>query len=195
MASRLAVDQQVLDGVILLLILKEGFEWLEKKLSYLCGYLQAANQLRAQDLYVEEWQQEVRDIVEHKADEFIRLCCPRGKGRTGKNIPSNHTGMRSLPSQHSSSSTRMALHYFPLATPEPRLLCKKAIHLVYATDKMDAISFFSGVRRPFVSSNNLSYPSADSSERLRCRFILNSLEQRHTVPYNMVRLIGTVDKT
>ncbi|XP_057859485.2 uncharacterized protein LOC131068323 isoform X5 [Cryptomeria japonica] len=94
MASRLAVDQQVLDGVILLLILKEGFEWLEKKLSYLCGYLQAANQLRAQDLYVEEWQQEVRDIVEHKADEFIRLCCPRGKGRTGKNIPSNHTGMR-----------------------------------------------------------------------------------------------------
>ncbi|XP_057859484.1 uncharacterized protein LOC131068323 isoform X4 [Cryptomeria japonica] len=91
-----------------------------------------------------------------------------------------------------------------LCTPQTKYHTSYPIHaagrvkhtiLLDSVRQMDAISFFSGVRRPFVSSNNLSYPSADSSERLRCRFILNSLEQRHTVPYNMVRLIGTVDKT
>ncbi|GLJ54556.1 hypothetical protein SUGI_1171730 [Cryptomeria japonica] len=80
MASRLAVDQEVLDGVAQLLILKKGFEWLEEKLRQICGYKQAMYQLKAHDLSLKEWRQEVWDIVEHKEDEFVRLLpsCERG---------------------------------------------------------------------------------------------------------------------
>ncbi|GLJ54555.1 hypothetical protein SUGI_1171720 [Cryptomeria japonica] len=46
----------------------------------MCGYLQATDHVRAHDLSVKEWRQEVRDIVEHKEDEFLRLLpsCERG---------------------------------------------------------------------------------------------------------------------
>ncbi|XP_059070188.1 uncharacterized protein LOC131068325 isoform X1 [Cryptomeria japonica] len=49
-------------------------------LRHMCGYLQATDHVRAHDLSVKEWRQEVRDIVEHKEDEFLRLLpsCERG---------------------------------------------------------------------------------------------------------------------
>ncbi|GLJ56094.1 hypothetical protein SUGI_1204230 [Cryptomeria japonica] len=73
MASSLVVVQQVLEEATILLNFKKGFEWLEKNLRYICGYLQVADGLSVDNLYEKEWRQEVRAIVEYKADELLRL--------------------------------------------------------------------------------------------------------------------------
>ncbi|XP_059070189.1 uncharacterized protein LOC131068325 isoform X2 [Cryptomeria japonica] len=92
-------------------------------LRHMCGYLQATDHVRAHDLSVKEWRQEVRDIVEHKEDEFLRL------------LPSCERG--DLGEEH--QITQEFVQW------------------------MDVITFFNGVDR----------------------FILNSLDYRYTVLYNM----------